>query len=180
MSTNLPMRLSLLPGPPRAGFRAIPDPISQSEYYEGVIIRRVVAYLIDIMIFGWLYLAAFLAGLIVNLATFGLMSVLIVAALVCLAPAYHVLTVGGRAAATPGMRLMGLEVRNFDGGAPTKLQAFIQIALFYITVPTTGGWILLFTLFNRHRRALHDVLSHTVVLRRLRPNASSNLRTATA
>jgi uncharacterized RDD family membrane protein YckC len=71
------------------------------------------------------------------------------------------------------MRLLGLQVRSFDGAAPSKMQAFLQIALFYVTVPTTGGWILLVSLFNPYRRPLHDILSHTVVLRRLplaRPN----------
>jgi uncharacterized RDD family membrane protein YckC len=180
MSTaNLPMRLSLRPIPPRPGFSAIPDPISQSEYYEGVVARRIFAYLIDIFLLGLAYGAAVLAGFIINIATFGLMTVLVIGALACLAPAYHVLTVGGSRAATPGMRLMGLEVRNFDGGAPTRLQAFIQIALFYVTVPATGGWILLFVLFNRYRRAVHDVLSHTVVLRRLASRATG-LRPATA
>jgi uncharacterized RDD family membrane protein YckC len=175
MSTaNLPMRLSLRSA--RPGFGAVPDPIFNSEYYEGVVARRVFAYLIDLLLLGTIYVAAAFSGLLINIATFGLMSTLVMAALICLAPAYHVFTVGGPSAATPGMRLMGIEVRSFDNGPPDKLQAFVQIALFYVTVPATGGWILLFVLFNRHRRALHDVLSHTVVLRRLARPASTGLR----
>jgi|SRR6185369_1822273 len=167
MSTaNLPMRLSLRSARPNAGNSAIPDPIQHSEYYEGVVSRRVIAYVIDLMLFGLIYVAAVFGGVIVSIATFGLLSVLVAVILACLAPAYHVLTVGGPSAATPGMRLMGLQVHSFDGGKPTKLQAFLQIALFYVTVPTTGGWILLYTLFDRHRRAVHDLLSHTAVLRR--------------
>ncbi len=175
MSTNLPMRLSLRSSRPGSG---IPDPLRNGEFYEGVLFRRTVAYLIDLMLIGTVYVGAFISGLMINLATFGLMSALIVVALACIAPAYHVLTVGGFAAATPGMRMLGLEVRNFDGGRPDKLQAFIQIALFYVTVPTTGGWILLFALFNRYRRTLHDVLSHTVVLRRLRQPVGGGVRLA--
>jgi uncharacterized RDD family membrane protein YckC len=173
MPTNLPMRLSLGSSRPGAG---IPDPLRNGEFYQGVLFRRIVAYLVDLVLIGAIYVAAFLSGLMINLATFGLMSALIVVMLACVAPAYHVLTVGGPAAATPGMRLLGLEVRSFDGNQPDKLQAFIQIALFYVTVPTTGGWILLFALFNRYRRTLHDLLSNTVVLRRLRQPVGNGVR----
>jgi uncharacterized RDD family membrane protein YckC len=179
-TANLPIKLSLRPIPPRSGFSAVPDPVSQSQYYEGVVSRRVVAYVIDICLYGLVFVAAIFAGLIINIATFGLMHVLVIVALACLAPAYHVLTVGGPHAATPGMRLMGLQVRSFDGGPPSKMQAFIQIALFYVTVPTTGGWILLFMLFNSHRRAVHDLLSHTVVLRRAPNSAGGRVRAASA
>lgn len=172
MSTNLPMRLSLGSSQPGAG---IPDPVRNGEFYQGVLFRRIVAYLADLVLIGAIYLAAFVSGLMINLATFGLMSALIVVMLACVAPAYHVLTVGGPAAATPGMRLLGLEVRSFDGNHPGKLQAFIQIAVFYVTVPTTGGWILLLALFGRYRRTLHDILSNTVVLRRLRQPVNARL-----
>jgi uncharacterized RDD family membrane protein YckC len=177
MSTiNLPMRLSLRSARPGGANRAIPDPIQHSEYYEGVISRRVIAYVIDLMLFGLIYVAAVLGGVIVSIATFGLLSVLVAVILACLAPAYHVLTVGGPSAATPGMRVMGLQVHNFDGGKPSKLQAFLQIALFYVTVPTTGGWILLYALFDRHRRPVHDLLSHTLVLRRVPVVAGTTVR----
>jgi len=181
LSDKLPLRLSLktLPPPNGAGRNtagAIPNPLSQAEYYEGLLVRRVVAYLVDLMVLGLLYVAAVLAGFMINIATLGLMSVLVAVVLACVAPAYHVLTVGGRYAATPGMRLMGLQVRSFDGGVPSKMQAFLQIALFYVTVPTTGGWILLVGLFNPYRRMVHDILSHTVVLRRRPATANANLR----
>ena len=104
---------------------------------------------------------------LVNIVTFGLLSPLVILLLAILAPAYHVLTVGGPRAATPGMRLMGVEVRCFDGQPPTWLHALVQIVLFYLTVPATGGLVLLAVLFNRHRRTLHDLLSNLIVLRRV-------------
>ena len=42
--------------------------------------------------------------------------------------------------------------------------------LFYSTVGATGSLILLFTLFNRRRRTLHDVLTGMLMLRR--PNGA--------
>jgi fatty-acyl-CoA synthase len=52
-------------------------------------------------------------------------------------------------------------------GDGATLAALIQIVLFYFTVSVTGGLVLLVVLFNRHRRTLHDILSHLVVLRRV-------------
>ena len=103
----------------------------------------------------------------------GLLSRRLVLGLAILAPAYHVLTVSGPGSATLGMRIMGLEVRTFDGGRPSWLHALIQIVLFYVTMSVTGGLILLVVLFNRHRRTLHDILSHLVVLRRVPAGAAS-------
>jgi uncharacterized RDD family membrane protein YckC len=146
---------------------ATPDPISEPLYYEGLLSRRVVAYFLDLGLIVLLWMAAFALGLVVKVVTFGLLSPLVVLALAILAPAYHVLTVSGPSRATIGMRIMDLEVRTFDGGRPSWLHALIQIVLFYFTVSVTGGLVLLVVLFNRHRRTLHDILSHLVVLRRV-------------
>jgi uncharacterized RDD family membrane protein YckC len=51
------------------------------------------------------------------------------------------------------------------GERPGFLQALAQTALFYITVGATCSLILLFVLFNRRRRTLHDVLAGTVIVR---------------
>ena len=67
---------------------------------------------------------------------------------------------------TVGMRLFDVELRAVKGERPRFLQALIQTALFYITVGATCSLILLFVLFNRHKRTLHDMLAGTVVVRR--------------
>ncbi len=93
--------------------------------------------------------------------------------------AYHSLLIGGPQSATLGQRLFGIEVRRLDGGRPTLLQAFVQTVMFYATVALTTFLILLIPLFNRRRRALHDVLAGTLTLRRssepelLMPNRSA-------
>ncbi|MGE0152763.1 MAG: RDD family protein [Reyranellaceae bacterium] len=146
---------------------ATPDPISEPQYYEGLLTRRVVAYFLDLFLIVALWMGAFVLGVLVKIVTFGLLAPLVALGLAVLAPAYHVLTVSSPGRATLGMRAMGLEVRTFDGGRPSWLHALVQIVLFYFTVSLTGGLVLLAVLFNRHRRTLHDILSHLVVLRRL-------------
>lgn len=157
----IPFTLKFNPG------AATPDPISEPQYYDGLLSRRVVAYFLDLLFIGLLWMAAVVAGTIVKVISFGLLTPLVLLVLAVLAPAYHVLTVAGPGRATPGMRLMGLEVRTFDGDRPTWLHALVQIVLFYATISVTGGLVLLVVLFNRHRRTLHDIFSHLLVLRRL-------------
>jgi len=46
-----------------------------------------------------------------------------------------------------------------NGERPGLLQALANAALFYLTVGATCSLILLFALFNRRKRTVHDVLS---------------------
>jgi uncharacterized RDD family membrane protein YckC len=58
-------------------------------------------------------------------------------------------------------------VRSWTGGRPSYLQAFVQTAIFYVTVGATASLVLLFVLFSERRRTLHDFLAGTVAVRAL-------------
>jgi uncharacterized RDD family membrane protein YckC len=75
------------------------------------------------------------------------------------------LTIGGRRSATPGMRIMDITVRTWDGRRPGYFQAVVQTILFYATVGLTTWLILAVALFNGRRRCLHDYLCGTLVVR---------------
>jgi len=79
--------------------------------------------------------------------------------------AYHTLLLSGRRSATWGMRCFDVELRSITGERPGFLQALAQTALFYITIGVTCSLILLFVLFNRRKRTLHDLLAGTVLVR---------------
>jgi hypothetical protein len=68
---------------------AIPDPIAEPQYYEGLLSRRIVAYFLDLGLIVLLWMGAFVLGLIAKIVTFGLLSPLVVLVLAVLAPAYH-------------------------------------------------------------------------------------------
>lgn len=154
----------------------VPDPEIEAEYYVGVLPRRAIAYFIDLFVLALLYIAALAIGFVIKIATFFILAPLVAILLPFVGIAYHVFTVGSVGAATPGMRLMGLQVRSLDGTSPTRLHAFVQIVLFYLTVPTTGGLILLFVLIDRYHRTLHDFLSQTVMLRRVPQGTATGFR----
>lgn len=109
--------------------------------------------------------AAWIVLGIAGILSFGLLAPLIPPALALIPIAYHGLLAGGPRSATLGMRLLDLEVRSFDGSRPTLWQAALMAVLFYATIGLTGSLILLVVLFNGRRRALHDFLSGTVVVR---------------
>lgn len=140
-----------------------PDRIEQAEYYEGLLWRRPVAFLIDLVL-----ISAVTAALwILNILTFGLLFAVIV--FLWIAPIiviYDTVTIGGPSAATIGMRLMGLEVLSCSGGKPSYLQALVMSALFCFLFAVTSGLILLLALFTDRRRCLHDMLSGTIVVNR--------------
>jgi uncharacterized RDD family membrane protein YckC len=131
---------------------------------EGVLSRRVFAYLIDAVIIGLILFAGFILGLAVVVLSFGLLGG-VLGLLALVGPAYHTLTVG-LGGATWGQRMLGLEVCDLLRRPPTLLQAIVQTAVFYLTVFPTGGLVLIAVLFFDRRRTLHDWMSGLQVLRR--------------
>jgi uncharacterized RDD family membrane protein YckC len=134
---------------------------------EGVLRRRVLAYVVDLCIVGVLLGAiwTFLVG--ATILTFGLLSPAF--ALLALVPAaYHTLTIA-HGGGTWGQRLFGLVVCDRDLRPASLLQALVTTVVFYLTVPTTAGLVLLLVFFLPRRRTLHDLLAGTQVLRRASP-----------
>lgn len=152
-----------------AGPDIVPDPERDPGYYTGVMGRRVGAYLVDVVLIAVLTGLAWTLLAVAGVLTFGLAWGLI-PLLAAVPLAWHTLFIGGTAeAATPGMRLFGLTVRSVvDGGRPSLLQGFLMSGLFYLTVPATGFLVLLWVLLSPRRRTLHDILSGTIVLNRVR------------
>jgi len=138
-----------------------PDPLDRPEYYDGLLWRRSLGFCID----ACLMIAVVAVFWLFNILTFFILTALIVffwAAPIFII--YSTATVGGDASATFGMRLMGLQVRTWDGQKPGYLHALISSCLFWFLVPFTGGLILLVAPFSNRRRHVHDMLSGTVVI----------------
>jgi uncharacterized RDD family membrane protein YckC len=142
-----------------------PEPLTRPDLFEGVLWRRAFAYLVDACCIGALVVVLWVFFLLLTILSFGLLGPPLWFLLGLVPLAYHTLLVGGRYGATWGMRLFGLQMHSWDGMRPMLLQAFVHTVLFYTTVGATGGLILLFALFNRRRRTLHDVLAGMLMLR---------------
>ena len=132
---------------------------------EGVLTRRVVAWIIDVVLIGAVTTLAWVVLTAVGVLTFGFGFGLM--AMLPLIPfAYHVLFVGGSWSATPGEAMLDLAVRREDDlGQPSLLQAVVF---------TVGLWIalgsffvlLLIAPFMPRKRAPHDIVAGLVVVRK--------------
>jgi uncharacterized RDD family membrane protein YckC len=144
----------------------MPDPLAVPEAYEGVLLRRTLAYFIDLCVIAVLAVLFWIVFAVLWVLSFGLLGPVLWFLFGLIPLAYHTLLLSGPWSATIGMRLFDIELRSVTGDRPGFLQALAQTALFYLTVGATCSLILLVALFNRHKRTLHDILAGTVVVRR--------------
>ncbi len=134
-------------------------------FIEGVMARRVLAWLLDVVCIFLLVSVLWVVLLLFGLLTLGL-GLGALAVLPAVPFLYHFLSLLRTASATPGQALLGLTVRrDEDLGPPTGLQALIFTAVFYLTL-ATSGLLLLIALFTTRHRTLHDLASDLVVVRR--------------
>ena len=141
-----------------------PTPSAAPQLYSGLILRRSLAYLVDVVIVAFLGLALGFVLSIAGLLSFGLLTPLAVIVLALWPLIYHSYFIAARGA-TPGMRLFDLELRDWSGKALEPLQAILVVLLFYVTVALTAWLILLLVFFTDRGRALHDILAGTLVIR---------------
>jgi uncharacterized RDD family membrane protein YckC len=135
--------------------------VRDDEFIEGVMTRRCLAWLIDMLLISMIlipvFFVLFLFGLLTLGLGFGAMAVLPAVPFL-----YHFLSLLHSFSATPGQVVMGLTVRrDEDLGPPTGLQALIFTVVFYLTM-ATSGLLLLVALFTVRHRTLHDLASDLV------------------
>lgn len=132
-----------------------------AEALAGVRTRRILALCVDFIIVSFL---AFVIWLALLVATFGLSLFILPPLFPLVAFFYNGLTVSGRGMATPGMRIMDLEMRLTDGSRVPFIVAAVHAVLFYIS------WlfpvIFLVSLLASDKRCLHDMLAGVIVVRR--------------
>ena len=144
-----------------------PDPLADPDLYHGVLPRRAMAYLLDLVLICGLWLALSMAFGIAGILTFGALTPIGLIVLAVLPVGYHSFFIGSNGA-TPGMRVFDLEVRSWTGRPPDTSQAFLTTVLFYASISLTLWLVLLVPLFTDRNRTLHDILAGTIVLRRAR------------
>src|SRR6476620_3007090 len=143
------------------------DPVANPELFEGVVARRVLAFLIDFLILSIPVVFVSMFIFVVGIVTFGLGFLfygLLWPAMVIWAVAYYGLTLGGPASATIGMRVMDIEMRTWYGAPAYFVLGAVHAVVFWITVSMITPLVLLVCLFNDRRRCLHDILVGTVVI----------------
>lgn len=143
------------------------DPWLQPELFRGVLTRRVIAFLIDLIVLSIPIVLAVLFIAVFGLVTLGLgwaLFWLVSPASIVWALLYYGASLGGPHSATLGMRVMDLELRTWYGAPGYFVLGAMHAVLFWISVSVLSPLVLLIGLFNGRRRLLHDFLLGTVVI----------------
>ena len=143
------------------------DPAANPELFEGVLARRLIAFIIDLCIVIVPVMFATVFILVFGLVTLGLgwaLFLLLTPATVIWAICYFGFTLGAPASATIGMRVMDLEMRTWYGAPGYFVLGAVHAIGFWLSVSVLTPFILLVCFFNERRRLLHDIALGTVVI----------------
>jgi uncharacterized RDD family membrane protein YckC len=143
------------------------DPVANPELFEGVLTRRLIAFLIDLVILAVPVVLASIFIFVFGLVTLGVgwgLYFLMWPATVIWAIFYYGMTFGAPQSATLGMRVMDLEMRTWYGAPAYFVLGAVHAVAYWVTVSVLTPLVLLVGLFNERRRLLHDILVGTVVI----------------
>jgi uncharacterized RDD family membrane protein YckC len=143
------------------------DPAVHPELFEGVLARRCMAFVIDVIIIALPVIFAAIFIFIFGIITIGfgwLLYFLLYPAAVIWALFYYGLTFGSPASATIGMRVMDIEMRTWYGAPAYFVLGAVHAILYWLSVSFLTPFILLVAFFNHRRRLLHDMLAGTIVI----------------
>lgn len=138
----------------------LPDPDNDAQFYAGVPAKRLVAFIIDVVLVWGI-------AILVSLLTLGVGFLILGFLIAVIDLIYRTMTMGSQSA-TLGMRLMGIELRTFNGDRFNTGHAFIHTLLFYamlafvvvqlVSVIMMGG--------SRYGRGLHDFIVGSTMINR--------------
>jgi uncharacterized RDD family membrane protein YckC len=147
------------------------DPQRTPELFDGLLARRVVAFLIDFVLIAVPVLLAAMFIFAFGIITLGLGFALywmLPAATVIWTLFYFGATLGSSASATIGMRVMDLEMRTWYGAPSYFVLGAVHAIAYWFTVSFFTPFVLLVAFFNERHRLLHDILLGTVVINNAR------------
>ena len=143
------------------------DPAIQPELFEGVLARRVVAFIIDFFVIAVPLVLAAMFIFAFGIITLGLgwaLYWLLPPASVIWAIVYFGVTLGSDRSATLGMRVMDLEMRTWYGAPAYFVLGAVHAIVFWFSISALTPFVLLVPFFNERRRLLHDIVLGTVVI----------------
>ncbi len=143
----------------------IPDPEIDPQFYDGVPMRRLIAFILDSLVIFGLWIVVVFIGAILTAVTFGLATPVYFVMLAGTGLFYRWLMLSQRSA-TLGMMAVGIEVRDQTGEKCDRSTSFLHPLAFLFTLYFLPlaiiGWILMAS--SPEKRAMHDLMLKTVVI----------------
>ena len=143
----------------------IPARLDDLRVYEGVLSRRIMAFIIDYMLVALMTIPFAILIFVLGIVTLGLGWALFSVLFPAVALTYVWNTLGGPGQATVGMRIMDIRLERLDGQPIDGLVAVVHTVLFWAGNVLLTPLVLLATLFLERKRTVHDLLLGTVVTR---------------
>lgn len=144
----------------------LPDPVSHPELFDGVLQRRVIAYLIDFGLMVAAIAILMLVGLVLSLLTFGLGAVTLPLIIPAVILGYYALTLGSSRRATIGMSVMDIVLTPRRGRPLDGLKILVHPLVFWISCWFAWPVSLAIALFTPRREMVHDLVTGTLMVRR--------------
>lgn len=141
------------------------DFLYRRELFDGILSRRVFAFIIDLFAITLVSMIAGFVVLLLGLATFGLGWLLYLVFMPLIIAGYLAFTLGGPDAATPGMRITSIQMRLHDGSRTGPFGAMLHGFLFYLSISFLTPFVVLVGLFTDRGRLLHDLILGTYIVR---------------
>ena len=141
---------------------SLPDPYHQAAFYEGVTIKRLFAWVIDVIL-------VTVATLLLGLLTLGIAWFLWPIFYIAVTFAYRWFTISSRSA-TWGMRVMNIELRGPTGMPFSSGEAALHTLAFLVSSAFFLPQILsmLMMMFGGRGQGLHDLLIGSAAINRPR------------
>lgn len=139
-------------------YDALPDPVMQPAFYDGVSLKRLLAWVVDTVLIG--VIAAIVASIPLFLLWFIFPLVFLVVSLI-----YRIGSIQAFSA-TPGMRLFNIELRNHHGQRLEGSEAAIHTVSFMVAsaffIPQVASVFMM--LMNGRGQGLHDMFTGVVAI----------------
>ncbi|MGB0926767.1 MAG: RDD family protein [Pikeienuella sp.] len=137
-----------------------PNPDTDPQFYDGVPAKRLLAFAIDVV-------AVWGVAIVISVLTLGIGFFLFAPLVFVIDVVYRVITIGNKSA-TPGMRVMGIELRDARGDRLTIGQAALHTALFYVAMAFVIIQLISVLLMagSRYGRGVHDMPFSTTMINR--------------
>jgi len=144
----------------------LPDPRTSPELFDGLLKRRVMAYIIDLFILMFIISVVMILGAMAGIVSFGLT----LGAMFLAAPLsiilYYAATLGSQRRATLGMSIMDIVLTPARGAPLNGWSALAHPLVFWITSWILPPFSLLVALFTPRRQMLHDLIVGVLMVRR--------------
>ena len=132
-------------------------------YFDKVFLRRILASIIDILIFLVLTLIVWAIANIIGFFTFGIIKKAIPFILPVILIVYYVYSLGGRKGITLGMSLLKIDLLNTKNQNLEIKELLIYNILFFLVIPIGTIFLIsvIFPLANSQRKCLQDYIFKT-------------------